>query len=277
VPVAGAVVLIPSDIIVTLQGVSDAAIRGVRVEGMLRWDPETSSSLTVDTLLVAPGGRLEMGMPQHPVAAAVTARLSISGAGPLDPAHDPFLMSRGLISHGTVTICGQEITSYAALATAPRAGEQVLHLAAAPVHWKKGDRLVLPAVHVGEADEELTVADAKGRDITLAAPVARDHVPPVENIAVHVANLTRNVVIESQNVTDVAHRGHIMFMHSDEVDVRYASLVGLGRTDKSAPDRRTPGRRGRPVRRRHRTQRPGPLRASLSPHGHWRGARRRSW
>ncbi len=232
VPGAGAVVVIPPEIVVTLQGAADAAVRGVRVEGTLRWDPEVTSTQTVDTLLVTPAGRLEMGTVQHPVAASATARLTFSGTGPIDPAHDPYLLGRGLISHGSVSICGQEVTPFAALATAPHAGDQVLHLAAAPAHWKKGDRLVLPAVHVGEADEELTVLEAQGQDIAVA-PLARDHLPPAEGLTVHVANLTRNVIIESRSTAEIGQRGHIMFMHSGAPDVRYAALLGLGRTDKS--------------------------------------------
>lgn len=232
VPAAGAIVLIPENVVVTLKGDGGVAIRGVRVEGTLRWDTEASSSLIVDTLLVAPGGRVEMGTPQRPVAATATARLTFSGIGGLDTERDPFMMSRGLISHGAVSICGQEVTAFSALATAPKAGDQVLHLALAPVRWQKGDRLVLPAVHVGEPDEELVVLEVQGRDIKVA-PLARDHVPPVAGIPVHLANLTRNVIIESRQTADVMQRGHIMFMHSDEADVRYAALLGLGRTDKS--------------------------------------------
>ncbi len=39
VPAAGSVVLIPSEIAVTLKGPSDIPIRAARVEGTLRWDP----------------------------------------------------------------------------------------------------------------------------------------------------------------------------------------------------------------------------------------------
>src|SRR5205085_1757115 len=131
------------------------------------------------------------------IAATATASLRFADSGPIDGGHDPFLMGRGLISHGAVSIYGQEVTAYGALATAPRAGDKVLHMATAPVHWKKGDRLVLPAVHVGEADEDLTVLEVKDRDVAVA-PLAHDHLPPAERLTVYVANLTRNVVIESQ-------------------------------------------------------------------------------
>lgn len=87
---------------------------------------------------------------------------------------------------------------------------------------------------MGQADEELTIAEVQGKDVTVA-PLATDHLPPAEKLTVHVVNLTRNVVIESQNTTEVMRRGHLMFMHSGAVDVRYAAMLGLGRTDKSRP------------------------------------------
>ncbi len=49
--------------------------------------------------------------------------------------------------------------------------------------------------------------------------------------------MTRNVTVASEDgeATAINARGHVMFMHSDEVDVRYAAFDDLGRTDKSKP------------------------------------------
>jgi hypothetical protein len=232
VPAAGATVLIPHDVAVTVDAVMVAALRGVRVEGTLRWDTERDACLTVDTLLVVPGAHLEMGTVQHPIAAGARARIVFADGGPIDTVRDPMIMGRGLISHGTVRICGSEITPFSALARAARQGDRSLMLTHPPQNWKKGDRLVLPAVRVGEADEDLTVLDVRGSDVAVA-PLANDHVPPADDLLVYVANLTRNVVLESQNKTDNTRRGHVMFMHNGDVDVRFAAFDGLGRTDKS--------------------------------------------
>ena len=51
----------------------------------------------------------------------------------------------------------------------------------------------------------------------------------------YVADVTRNATFESQNVTDIGQRGHVMFMHNDDVHVDAAGFYGLGRTDKSIP------------------------------------------
>src|SRR5262249_31741953 len=45
-------------------------------------------------------------------------------------------------------------------------------------------------------------------------------------------NVSRNAVFASENVTKVADRGHIMFMHTMNVQVDAAGFYGLGRTDK---------------------------------------------
>ena len=44
-----------------------------------------------------------------------------------------------------------------------------------------------------------------------------------------------NVIVETENGDDLPphQRGHTMFMHSNDVDIRYAAFNELGRTDKS--------------------------------------------
>ncbi len=67
------------------------------------------------------------------------------------------------------------------------------------------------------------VANWKG--LTYAHPV----------ISGYVADVSRNATFESQNVVTVARRGHVMFMHNDNVHVDAAGFYGLGRTDKRTP------------------------------------------
>ena len=49
------------------------------------------------------------------------------------------------------------------------------------------------------------------------------------------ADVSRNVVFESQEPNVVERRGHIMFMHDGDVQVEAAGFYGLGRTDKRRP------------------------------------------
>jgi hypothetical protein len=59
-------------------------------------------------------------------------------------------------------------------------------------------------------------------------------VVPAIDIDVHIANATRNAVIESES-TALDRRGHVMFMHNPNVHVGYAGFYRLGRTDKLQP------------------------------------------
>lgn len=220
----------------------------VRVSGTLRFHTDRDTRLVVETLLVNPDGRFEMGTEADPIAPEVTARVVFAGAGPINPATDPTQLGRGLVSHGAATIHGAEVTSWLALARPARAGERSLELTATPVGWKAGDTLALAGAELGQ-DERLTIASITGRTVYLTTPLKYAHAaptaqelaarhgqaPPGAPLEIHVANLTRNARFESANPGQVQTRGHVMFMHSPEVEVAYAGFYGLGRTDKSRP------------------------------------------
>ena len=83
--------------------------------------------------------------------------------------------------------------------------------------------------------EELTVAaiSPDGRTVTLALPLLYDHLGArdfnnVLEFLPHVGNLTRNVVVRSENPAGT--RGHMMGIHMADVDIRYALFKDLGRT-----------------------------------------------
>jgi hypothetical protein len=235
-PGAQANALIPRGRTVTIDGILEPALRTLRVDGTLRFAPDRDSTLRVDTLVVSPGGHLEIGTPGEPIHADKRVKILFADPGPIDPAWDPLLLSRGLISHGTATIHGAEITSFLPLARAPGRGETRLELSRAPAGWTRGDRLILTGTRFSKdgEDEDLEILSIAGPVVTVR-PLAFDHRVPDPGLSVYVGNLTRNVVFESENSKDVARFGHIMFMHSQKVDVRYASFVHLGRTDKRKP------------------------------------------
>lgn len=233
VPAAGAIVLIPSGRTVTVDG-QTAALRAVRVEGKLTFATTGQSTLTLDTLLIAPGGELEIGSAEHPIASNATARIVFSDAGPIDTARDPLQMGRGLIAHGTVRMHGAALTPFAQLTRAPHHGDASIALTSPPINWKKGDRLIIPATHYGQADEKRTILSINGAEASIA-PLDNDHLSPGADVPVYVANLTRNVVIESADGAEVSRRGHVMLMHNPNVQLRYVAFSRLGRTDKSKP------------------------------------------
>ncbi len=249
VPGDGAKVVIPDGVSVLYDGESPASIFTVRVDGELNFATNKDTFLEVDTLVVAPGGTLTIGTAGNPVAANVQTVISIADNGPIDVEWDPMLLSRGVVSHGEVQIHGAEKDSFLRLAVDPMKGDTVLQLEAPPEGWRVGDKLVLAGTHWNETakvpegevqppateDEELVITAIVGNKVYVDRPLQYDHEGARSDLKTYVANYTRNIRFETENAdaTPVHERGHVMFMHSDNVDVRYAEFYELGRTDKT--------------------------------------------
>lgn len=250
IPGDGAKVVIPQGIAVTYDGESDASIFTIRVDGELSFATNVDTKLIVDTMVVDSTGRLEIGTEDNPIEAGVNATILIANNGDIDVAWDPSLLSRGVISHGEVEIHGQEKTSHLKVADAPMAGDTSITLAEIPTGWQVGDTIVLTGthkqgwawdndvravVHKESQDEEVVITGIEGGTIFIDRPLQFDHDAPQPDLAAYVGNMSRNVTIASEDgdATAVHHRGHVMFMHNDDVDVRYAAFDDLGRTDKS--------------------------------------------
>ncbi len=252
IPGEGAQVLIPEGISVNYAGESDASLFTLRVDGELSFAHDTDSKILIDTMVVSPTGRLEIGTEENPIGENVDVEIVIANNGDIDTGWDPMLLSRGVISHGSVEIHGAEKTSFLTVAEAPMAGDSEIVLSEIPEGWQVGDTIVLTGTHKqgwywDEAaqrmmhheseDEEVVITAINGNTITLDRALEHNHDAPREDLAAYVANTSRNVTFRSEDGEDTAthHRGHTMFMHSDDVDVRYAAFDDLGRTDKSQP------------------------------------------
>src|SRR5205085_1262413 len=80
-------------------------------------------------------------------------------------------------------------------------------------------------------DEQVQITGINGNVVSLNVPLKYWHTGG----ATYVADVTRNTTFESETVSIVARRGHVMFMHNDDVHVAAAGFYGLGRTDKPRP------------------------------------------
>jgi PKD repeat protein len=256
-PAAGDVVSIGAATDVTYDLVSDAAVKTVAVQpgGALRFRTDVSTRLTVVNLLVREGALLQIGTATAPVAAGVTAEVVFANQA-LDLVNDPDQYGNGLIALGKVVVHGAvKSDSFVRLAAEPRVGQTTLTLAQPVTGWRAGDRLVLPDskhwaiesyAYVPEY-EEATIASVSpdGRTLTLTAPLAFNH-PGARNgdgvleFLPHVGNRSRNVVFRSQS--SAGTRGHTLFTHRADVDIRYAGFAGLGRTtiDEGSKEGRYP-------------------------------------
>lgn len=268
-PGDGARVLIPAGQSVTVNGIVDAELMTVRVDGTLRFAHWKNSELRVDTMVVGMNGRLQMGTEAKPIRSHVTARLVIDDANggfettdANSPDYDPFKLGNGLVSHGEVSIYGAAKTSSAMLSVEPSAGDSSLTFETLPADWRVGDSLAIAGTSSdadGDEVRQITALDAIAGTVTLDAALAKDHHTPATTagpLPVHVINTTRNAVIETAaahrsatgTVTvptgDTAanrtgdvfeNRGHVMFMHSNNVNINDAGFYHLGRTSKLIP------------------------------------------
>ena len=157
VPASGARVLIPVGVEVTVDSMIPARLATIRVDGTLSFDTTHNTQLQVDTLVVSDCGEFEMGTADAPIAAGVTARLLITDNGAIDRSWDPYGISRGLITQGSVSIYGAAVTSYTTLMLQPVAGSQILTLSSIPAGWKVGDSVVIAATTEGTAENESRV------------------------------------------------------------------------------------------------------------------------
>jgi Ca2+-binding RTX toxin-like protein len=235
VPTDGARVLIPINVTVRVDGVFAARIATIRVDGTLAFATTVNTELKVDTVVVGGTGAFEMGTEVTPISAGVRARLLITDNGAIDPASDPFLIGRGLISHGRVTMHGAATLSSSTLLNPPMATAGYIRLDQIPLGWKVGDRIVIAGATAGTEQNELrTIRAINGPTVVLDRGLTYSHVPASPEFKIHVINLSRNAVIESES-TATDRRGHVMFMHNRNVDIAYAGFYRLGRTDKLQP------------------------------------------
>lgn len=238
-------VLIPHDVAVEVDGEFDARLATIRVDGLLTFATDVDTSLTVDTFVVAVNGTLHIGTSERPIAPDVLATILFTDDGPIDTVWDPTVLSRGLISHGNVSIHGATKSGPIDFATAPAAGATELELNEPATGWQVGDRVLVPGVvrpiennrGVTQRDEDeivtITAISPDGTVLEIDQPLQFDHLPPRAQLKIPAANLDRNVKFTSENQTDPQRAGHVMFMHSPNATVNYASFNHIGRNDKS--------------------------------------------
>ena len=240
-PAAGQKVLVAEGTRVSFDVVSDAPVGCVDVEGALVFRTDAPTRLTVGTVTVLETGLLEIGTVDMPVAPDAQAEIVFADR-PVDTAADPEQFTGGLIGLGRVRIHGAIKTpTFARVAAEPRAGSTQLQLQEPVSGWRPGDRLVLPDTRQLKQRErgssyvpqweELQVVAVAGSTITIANALAFDHRGAVDGgreLLPHAGNLTRNVILRSQNPSGT--RGHVIFVKRPDVDIRYAAFNHLGRT-----------------------------------------------
>ncbi len=247
-------VLIPSGVTVTVNSKITEEFKSVRIAdgGTLQFAENVNTELRTEYLFSSMMGTLQIGTITNKIANDVTASLVFAERGGTTSTEDSQRYAPGAVLMGPTTMHGQDKTSWLTLSTQPSAGATQFVLASAPIGWEIGDKIVVagtdPITNASitspsefERDEVVTITNVSGSTVTFAPALIRDHKAPAQasDLNVHVANLSRNIIISSENtsVTSLSGdfqkpRGHLMFMHNLNVDLRYVEANNLGRTDK---------------------------------------------
>ena len=220
---------------------------GIYPGGQLRFNPAANTQLQSGDIVVFAGGAFTIGTVGQPIGADYTAQVILRD---LPFENDPKQHLRGIVVvNGTFSVHGRALTeTFIRTAAEPQQGAMTIHLAtsALAAGWRVGDEVVLPkssqcpiATTQGTCpdeteDQTIAAIAADGMSLTLAEPLQFDHPGARDNqgqldFLPHVLNKSRNVIIRSENPTGV--RGHILLHGRALVDLRYARLQDLGRTD----------------------------------------------
>lgn len=239
-----------------------ALVLGIQAGAIFQIQPDINTKFMVETIWGSPSSTFLVGTVGAPVRGDVTARIvivdqplnttqPIGGMGPYDPRQ----FGGGLVVvGGTVSMRGFPKTPFLRLVNEPQRGDTTLEFSEIPLNWVSGDTLHLPDTQAYNIEtglsyvyegENVTIKDIdiSGHHVLLTSPLLYTH-PGARNAKTntleylpHVANMTRNVQIESQNPAGT--RGHILFTESADVHIENVLMKNLGRTTTDPLDNTT--------------------------------------
>jgi hypothetical protein len=240
--------------------VAPTAVRSIHVAGTLTFARDRSTLLGVGLIKIQPGDdasengfdcdghavdlkpgearpALEVGTPDEPIPAKHTATIRLLAFEDMDKESCPAIVCCG----GRMDFHGASLSrTWVKLGAPAKTGSAEVTLAEPVTGWRLGDRVILTATvrqnkqkktfrestRDSTATEEHTIKAIDGARLTLDRPVAHDH-QCEGNYRGDVANLSRNVVVESANPS--GPNGHTMYHRGSTGSISYAEFHQLGK------------------------------------------------
>ena len=245
---------------------SDHALRTLHVAGRLTFAREKSTRLNVGLLKIAPGETisedgfncheviempdqpnkdndtaipaLEIGTAENPIPAKVTTTIRLVYFDGMDSNALPAVVNCG----GRWDVHGAPLSrTWVKLGNTVKPGDAKVTLAEAVTGWKVGDRIIVTVSKENEEGnsyrqssrkpkrvetEERFIAAINGLTLIVDKPLSYEHFG-TGDFRSEVANLSRNVVIESANPDGI--RGHTMYHRHSSGGISYAEFRHLGK------------------------------------------------
>lgn len=183
---------------------------------------------------------LEIGSRQSPIPAGITATIRLRHFPGTNEETLPAIVSCG----GRWDVHGSPLSrTWLKLAAPAQAGDGRVTVDEPVSDWRVGDRIIITTGELRGPEsgatfrqsggrpkpvgtEERLIAAVDGATLTLNTPLSKAH-RSQPNMRCEVANLSRNVVIESADPRGV--RGHTMYHHGSAGGISYAEFRHLGK------------------------------------------------
>lgn len=220
----------------------DATYDYIEVAGTLKVSRSHDTVTRFTHLVVLHGGTLDVGTQADPIPCDRKVEFIVRDV-PIDTAKDPFKWGNGLVNFGRQTRVGCSKIAWVESVGTIREGARTIMLANPPTGWRVGDELLIPDTAADtqlsprnpRRESKVTITAIDGPQLILSKPLdfAHENITDPSGAVVlrpRVANLTRNIVIRSENPDGT--RGHTADVgHTASWDIRYNQLMALGRVD----------------------------------------------
>lgn len=252
IPKAGDKVIIRTGHKVLYDVASTEIIRGMQISGELIFDTTRDTRLEIGLIRIQPGDEyseegfecdghlvdlekspgmpvLEIGTAANPIQGDKKAIIRLHYQEGMKKESCPAIVCCG----GKWETHGSRLDrSWVKLGKNAKKSDRTIHLAETVTGWKVGDRIVVTGsrTHGSEKErseaEERTISEIQDRNLTLDTPLQMNH-SGEGNYRSEVANLSRNVIIESANPQ--GERGHTMYHRESAGSLAYTEFRHLGK------------------------------------------------
>jgi cell migration-inducing and hyaluronan-binding protein len=239
VPKAGENVEIPKHTEILLD-VTPPALNGLVINGALVF-ADKDINLTAEWIMIHGAGKLEIGTASKPY----TKKATITLTGAEGDANGVMGMKMGwrvlgVMGGGTLSVVGQERTSWTKLNATVNKGQNTITLGEA-TDWKAGDKIVIASTDFDYRQAEtFTIQSISGTTVTLDKPVQYMHFGQLQTYngktldqRAEVGLLSRNIVIQgaADSVT-TKFGGHVMVMADSTAVVDSVEFVNMGQENR---------------------------------------------
>ena len=215
-------ITIKSGTTITLSGPldPDRGYSTILVEGNLKITDTGNSALRVQKIIVSPSGSLQIGTQGNPINN--DKKVEIIFVKSIESELGIFVFGKLFVHGKTIEHTFVDLKNYA------KKSDKRLIVNTELYDWEQDDVVVVTSLGNNKCNEIASISKITKQVIVLQTPLTCSHRvtdDPETNLQSHVALLSRNVIISSE---DVSERGSVNFFHGSTGYIKYAQFDKLG-------------------------------------------------